>query len=429
MSTAEADFLGTSIGATEISIPVSLINGSFTSPERGISVGVQEGTNHELVQRSFQGILQIDGINVSLPEQTFESEVRDNAGYIQNAQLNHWPVVRFAFNFSPGSTSGEIEVRPADRTVEAIVLVTRLRCALNAAGTCRLVEKPSNRVLLDMSVGELTESEYGQMLLYAKVSRKLRFLEEFFGTQFECPDQFTTVDLAQLETLFRGVTEGEFSTRAGEKIVQHSPSVGDLSRPAFSGPGGPLSCTFAEQQLLGQRIETGPITMQIERAVLANRRDLSRIGKTQEHSTTRLRFVVLDSQVKYRFENYAGGSLAENQRKLDEFKSKLLQQEPQVLVQLLTEPLISDVSSARAIQIVNGWLQYCDFPDRYSPQEPVLEGDEWRVPVWITYPTVRGAKVEDVFVNVKTGVIRAPLTPAEMLDLGKSVASKILRAS
>lgn len=429
MSTVETDFLGTSIGATETSIRVSLLNGTFTLPEQGISAGFHEGANHELLQRSFQGIFRIDGINVSLPEQIFECEVRDNAGYIQNAQMNHWPVVRFNFDFSAGPTTGEIELRPVDRTVEAIVLVTRLRYALNAAGTCRLVEKPSNRVLLDMTVGRLTDQEHRDVLLYAKLSRKLWFLEEFFGARFDCPDQFTTTDLGQLETLFRGVTEGEFSTRSSEKFFNFTPSVDQLGSPPFSGPG-PIICRFSDLYfgLLGQRLKTGPIAIQIDRAMLANPRDLHHL-RSDQPMPEGLRFVVLDSQVKYRFENYTSTPPQEGQKALGRFRSRLLQQEPEELADLLTEPLISDVSAERARQIVTGWLQFYDFPDRYCPQDPILENDSWRVPVWITYPDGRGALVQDVFVDLKSGVVSASVSPEEMRNLGKSAAAKLLRAS
>lgn len=426
MSTIETDFVGTSLGPSGSQLRMHVLNGTSV-PAESTFASFQVGTSQESVKRSFRAVLHIVGTNVSSPEQVLQSDFTSGSGDIQNAPSDHWPLVHFTYDSL--KDAGYIELEPVDRTIEAIVLATRLRYALNATGRCRLVEKPSNKVLLDINVGRLERSEYSDVLLYAKVSRKLRFLEEFFGTRFVCPNQFTTKDLAQLETLFRGVTEGEFSTRRSEMIFDCSPPVAELSRPPFSAPG-PLSCTFSDQHflLLDQKLDTGPLTVQIDRAVLGNTRDLAKI-RSGHLLPGGVRFVVLDLQVKYRFEDYARCPPQERGQKLKQFRAKLLQEEPEELVQLLTEPLISDVSSERAIQIVNGWLQYYDFPDRYCPQDPILEGDQWRVPVWITYPTVRGAKVEDIFVNVKTGVINAPLTPAEMRDLGKSIASKILRAS
>jgi hypothetical protein len=114
---------------------------------------------------------------------------------------------------------------------------------------------------------------------------------------------------------------------------------------------------------------------------------------------------------------------------LEEFSAKLQREEPRELVRLLTEPLISDVSSGRARQIVNGWLQFYEFPDRYCPQEPLLEENRWRVPIWITYPDRLGAWVQDVFIDLKTGVLNSPVSPEELRRIGKSVAARLSRAS
>lgn len=375
--------------------------------------------------KSFRAVLHIVGTNVSLPEQVFESDFTNGSGDIQSVSRDHWPLVHFVCDSL--NDAGYLALEPGDRTIEAIVLATRFRYVLNAAGRCRLIEKPSNKVLLDIKVGKLERSEYADVLLYAKVSRKLRFLEEFFDTRFVCPDHFTTKDFAQLETLFRGVTEGEFSTRRSEMIFEYSPPVAELNKPPYSAPG-PLSCKFSDPTLplLGQQVETGPITVQIDRA-MANAQDLAEIRKGKSLPGG-LRFVVIDLQVKYRFESSIVRS-PQGWRGLEEFRAKLLLEEPGELVQLLTEPLISDVSSERARQISNGWLQFYEFPDRYCPQEPVLEENRWRVPVWITYPDRRGAWVQDVFIDLKTGVLSSPVSPEELRRIGKSVAARLSRAS
>jgi hypothetical protein len=398
-----------------------VLNGTSV-PLESTFASFQAGTSQS-VKRSFRAVLHIDGTNVASPEQVYQSDFTNANGDIQNSPEDNWPLVHFVCDSL--KDAGYLVLEPGDRTIEAIVLSTRFRYALNAAGRCRLVEKPSNKVLLDIKVGKLERSEYADVLLYAKVSRKLRFLEECFGTRFVCPDHFTIKDFAQLETLFRGVTEGEFSTRRSEMIFDYLPPVAELSKPPYSAPG-PLSCKLSDQTLLllGQQVETGPTIVQIDMA-MANAQDLAEIRKGKSLPGG-LRFVVLDLQVKYRFESYIGRL---PRRRLEEFRAKLLREEPEELVQLLTEPLISDVSSERARQIVNGWLQFYEFPDRYCPQEPLLEENHWRVPVWITYPDRPGGLVQDVFIDLKTGVLNSPVSPEELRRIGKSVAARLSRAS
>jgi hypothetical protein len=423
MSFIESDFVGTLPGASGAQIRMQLLNGT-SIPVVNTFASFQADTSEKPSKRLFRAVLRIVGTNVALPEQVFHSDFTSGSGDIQNAPRGHWPLVHFVCDSL--KDAGYLALEPMDRTIEAILLATRLRYALNAAGRCRLVEKPGNKVLLDINVGKLEASEYADVLLYAKVSRKLRFLEEFFDTRFVCPDHFATKEFAQLETLFRGVTEGEFSTRRSEMIFDYVPQVADLNKPPYSAPG-PISCRYSDPtfELLGQQVESGPIIVQIDRA-MANAQDLAEIRRGRPVPGG-LRFIVLDLQVKYRFESYV--SSPHGCRRLEEFREKLVREEPEELAQLLTEPLISDVSSERARQITNGWLQFYDFPDRYCPQEPVIEEGHWRVPIWITYPDRQGGWVQDVFIDVKTGELDSPVSPEEMRRIGKSVAARLSCAS
>jgi len=89
----------------------------------------------------------------------------------------------------------------------------------------------------------------------------------------------------------------------------------------------------------------------------------------------------------------------------------------------------SKVSADDARKLVHTWLLNNEFPDRYCPQEPVLEEDCWRVPIWVTYPRGQGAWVQDAFVDLKTGAVVIPVSVAELRKLGKSAAAECLRAS
>src|SRR6267378_6924303 len=157
MSTIEADFVGTSLGPFGAQLRMHLLNGTSVPVESSFA-SFQASTSQEPVKRSFRAVLNIVGTNVSLPEQVFQSDFTSGSGDIQNAPGDHWPLVRFVCDSL--KDAGYLVLEPVDRTIEAIVLATRLRYALNAAGRCRLVEKPSNKVLLDINVGKLERSEY-----------------------------------------------------------------------------------------------------------------------------------------------------------------------------------------------------------------------------------------------------------------------------
>lgn len=426
MGVLETDYQENPITQREAIMGARLLGGSLFSQTAPGSptITIQSSVPQPSVG-SFRATLHV-GETVSLPEQVFEFHPAAEGGYLQSRSISHWPVVRIVLD---SATPGRIEVYCGDQSVEGDLLRTRLLYALNAEGKCYLRD-PIGNSLIELAVGKISSQEFENMLFLGRIYRKLKFLEERFHTSFVLPQHFTGSDIRDIEFVFRGITEGEFSLRLDEiALLDYAPSPADLIAPPFSEPGR-FSDTTADPYfiLLGSTLEIGRYSIILERAVVANRRELAKPDK-HDARPAHLRVIVLDSQARYRFERYACRSPRERLQRLEQFRAKLLREEPEELVHLLTEPLISDVSSDRAIQIVNGWLQFYDFPDRYCPQDPILEGDQWRVPVWITYPTVRGAKVEDLFVNVKTGVINAPFTPAEMRELGKSIASKILRAS
>jgi hypothetical protein len=90
--------------------------------------------------------------------------------------------------------------------------------------------------------------------------------------------------------------------------------------------------------------------------------------------------------------------------------------------------LQSDVSADEARKIVVGWLDYNQFPDRFWPQQPVLEEGRWRVPLWIAGPRGKGAWVQDLFVDIKNGLVSSSISIEELRTLGKSIAAEIFRA-
>lgn len=424
MEVLETDYQVSSVTQVEAVIGARLLSGSLFPGKAARSATITIQSSSPEPRGSFRAILQA-GETLSLPEQIFDFHPTAEGGYFQSRSTSHWPVVRILDSATPE----RIEIHCADQSVEGDLFRTRLRYALNTEGKCYLRDQQGN-TLLEWAVSRMLPQEFENLLFQAKIYRKLKFIEERFRVAFVLPNQFTADDIRNIEFVFRGVTEGEFSSRGDEiTFSDYSPSAAELSAPPFSRPGR-LSQTFSDPEfpLLGHPLPVGPYTIILERTAVANPRELITIGKNKKKPST-LRFIVFDSQVRYRFKKYASRSPQERGRRLAQFRSKLLQEEPEELVKLLTEPLISDVSSERSIQIVNGWLQFYEFPDRYSPQEPVLEVGHWRVPIWITYPDRQGGWVQDVFIDLKTGVLNSPVSPEELRRIGKSVAARLSRAS
>src|SRR5205814_364346 len=117
------------------------------------------------------------------------------------------------------------------------------------------------------------------------------------------------------------------------------------------------------------------------------------------------------------------------QQKLERFYHLLRSEEPKELADTLLEPLISDVSPDEAVKIGIGWLQYHDFPDRFSPQEPILDSERacWRVPIYVVYASGNGAPVGELLIDLKTGSIVDEPSPELMHQEGLALGEKILR--
>lgn len=423
------------IGLVKIMSQSDYLQTTQTQYEAQVRAHVLEGVRvQEFLashRQSFRGSLQVDDLNVSLPEQTFSFHRTKTGGYIENHPTSHFPRIRIDLIFDSLNETigvGDFQVEFLGGTIEAGLLVTRLLFALSAAGRCYLRDSKGNN-LLEMSVGKLFPEETEDLLYKAKLFRKLRFIEELFRTRFTLPSIYTPKDVETIEIVFRGITEGEFTSRVDDITFNYTPSEDDLNKPPITKPG-PISTTFSDPDLVifGKKILVGPVMIHLERAGLTNPEVISSLRKGEQQSIN-LSLIVFDLQIKYRFDKYASRPQQSLRRKLEQFKMKLLNEEPVELVEMLTDNLIMDVTAERAHQIVTGWLQFYGFPDRYCAQEPKLEGDSWRVPIWITYSHGRGGRVDDAFVHLKTGVITVPVSVEELRELGKSVALEVLRAS
>lgn len=411
----------------------------FRMDERAFAPGTPAYEFFELDKRvsrtresnHFHARFAVPGL-ATLPLQDFSFHFTESGGYIRSHPEGHWPQIKIeiAFNSPNESTLVNFQIDTGDDTVDAGLLFTRLNFALYTAHKCFL-KGDNGETIIGFGIDNISPTMEEELLFNAKLFRKLKFIESVFDTKFVLPPIYSNDDLQIVEIVFRGITEGEFSRRGTAISFENfKPSDDELNSPPFTEPG-PISHTFAQNLIIFDRVlrhdQVGPVSIHLDQTVVANSRvvDKVRAGESVPH----IRFIVFDHQIRYRFEKYATPSPQTRRLKLEQFKKRLLAKEPEALVSLLEEPLASDVSADEARKIVNGWLQFNMFPDRYCPQEPSLENDRWRVPVWVTALRGQGGWVQDVFVDLKTGVISTPISAQEMRTLGKSVAAESFRAS
>jgi hypothetical protein len=317
-------------------------------------------------------------------------------------------------------------VRPTGESVDSEIEYTRLFSALAMTRKCSLTDK-AGKVLLSFKMQGVSSEGNEKHLYRAKLFRKLKFIETVFHTRFQLPTEILPVHAQQLEIVFRGITEGEFEFR-GDKITLYNfapLSTKELFGPPFTEPGFLNQLVGEKAPVFDRFLDVGPVFIQLDRAVIANQQALVKLRAGE--TLSQVDFIVLDHQIRHRFERYAILSPQSRRRRLIAYKRGLMVKEPEALVSLMEEPLSSDVSADEAVRIVNGWLQFNAFPDRYCPQVPRLHDGRWIVPIWVTFPNGRGSLVQDAYVDLRTGVVTVPISVKNFRDRGKSVAAECLR--
>ena len=369
---------------------------------------------------SFRSRLTIPGLSSS-PDQVFMLKRLEDRVTIENQPAGSWPKIQI--ECSSDLTVRDFALHVADDTVDGWLLHTRVSFALAKAGQFSLRLPDPRR-----DIGSRFDLELDQIFFrLAKIARKLKFVQDTFNVKFSLSDTFPAEDLSNLEIVFRGITEGQFSVRAPDFTF---PSVSgpyvDLTKPPFEGCG-PISAEIADRlALFGEWLHVGPMHVHLEKAELANPRVVEHIRKGSGELVD-VRFEVLDNQVVYRFQDYVRQPLAQ---RLDQFKQDLALKEPTELVDLVDESLQGDVSVSEAALIAVGWTQYHNLPDRYCPQHPSLDNvaGQWRVPIYLVYANREGGPVGEVVIDAKTGVIASHTPVDELRSKGRALAEQILHA-
>jgi hypothetical protein len=375
----------------------------------------------------FRARVDVTGLMSAWPEMNFvvlTAEV--NRYVVQSEQSYPWPQIKIDLELDdarqPKAVNG-FHLDPADRTVDAELFYTRVVFALMGDGFFCLRDLDHDRELKLNVRAEEDDWFY----LRSKQARKLKFIEEAFGVRFRLPEDARRSDAIRIEMIFRCLTEGRYRRRRDVLTLGgYAPAADELGRPPFGG-AGPFDLMYAEElAVYDQSLDVTPAALHLDRAEVF---DLDKLEEALRagRRPAEVSFLVLDHQVLYRFPLYEARTESFRSR-LAGLRDRLLAEEPVELADLLTAPVEKPVSDEEARRIVVGWLQFYDFPDGFWPQDPVPEGNRWRVPVWIAYPG-QGAPVEDVFVDRETGQVEVPVSAQEMLEKGGVVAEALLRAS
>lgn len=379
------------------------------------------------------GWLEIPGATLRMPKQRFLCSFSDRHLTFESQPSSPWPKITIEV-VADSSTNGWrvqcFRVRPSQETTDAQIFYSRVQYLLSELGHC-LIHIDELKERMAFSFHPFSGDAKQQLLYRAAIFRKLSFIEKALQCTFSWPREISPEHLTDLDLIFRGMTEGKFTTRSSDITLPLMPTEVDLSKPPFEGPGE-FNYRYADEfhELFGRRISMGSVLIHLDQVEIASPKALRQL-KAGQAAPVWTRFSLLDHQIHLSFERKMGQTQKQIRRRLELFKHELAKEDPPELVALLDKPLISDVSAREADLIAMGWMQYNRLPDRYCPQEPVLNSsaNAWRVPIWLGYPNGQGGEVGELLIDVKSGKVVSHTPLEEVRSRGKSLARELLHAS
>ncbi|HEY6328819.1 MAG TPA: hypothetical protein VI756_05745 [Blastocatellia bacterium] len=381
----------------------------------------------------FRGYIDVPGMSHQFPEQSFTETCVGNWITLRNEPEGKWPTIIVDARRESEDSDFRVKalrIERADNSVEAWLLFSRLWFLMAARGGLSIIDQAGKPLKLSP---KLDRNWLLGLRGRCSVVRKLSYIESAFNQTFSVPETISAQEIYMAEVAFRAITEGEFTLRQEDwTFRQLMPADLSLEEPPFRGAGSFShewngSVEDRRLEFLGSCLDLGPFTITIDKAEIAN----PWVLEGNEHDPVDIRFVVYDSQVSFRFEDYAGLADREaNLRRLEEFKRTLASEEPKELVALIDRSLQVDVSPDEAGRIAMGWLEYEGFPDRYCAQEPALDRDakDWRVPISFAYCDGRGGPVGHLIVDRTTGVVVDHTPTDAMRSEGAAIAGRLLDA-
>ena len=401
----------------------SLLQSDFSDMFRRLERKHQAVSLHPFI--NFRG--QISTGEFLFPVQKFSLREKDKFIFIENFPTDSFPKIKIILeekNFI--YEVKDFKVRPLGNSVQEEILYTRFFLMTAEAKKCSLNFSDVDFVPFNFSFSDLSLEDKKQMRFRAKLFRKLGFIENKFRTKFNVPENIPFQETIQIEVLFRGITEGKFSIPMGDSIQIFNYEITEEDLENSSVPKNKsFSFEFIEDlYALGKLFPVGKIKVEARKASIANPKILRNHKAGDVLSSLRLN--VFDYQICHEFEKYSDSEqLLKNKRKLEQFKNTLRKEEPEYLVDLLDEPL-AELDNKSALEIVEGLLQYHDFPDRYSVLTPELKENNWKVSIALTYPDREPIFLTDAFVDVRTGKVEMEISFDELLKKGRNKAAEAL---
>jgi hypothetical protein len=401
----------------------NLLQSDFSDVTRRLEKNHRSASMHPY--SNFRGHISVEGF--SFPVQKFLFSEKDRFAFIENFPTNSFPKIEIILE-EKNSIYGvkEFKVRPSDSSVQGEILYTRFLLTTSDAKKCSLHFKDIDFAPFNFTFSDITSDENKRMLYRAKLFRKLGFIERVFEkTKLNVPENITPDEAQQIEILFRGLTEGDFTSPSDSfvTIYKYKVSKQDVQN-SFLFSKREFSLESNENFfLLGRFFELGKIIVKIEKASVANPRKIRDVKENE--IIDELKLNVFDSQIRYIFEKYnRTEKLSKNKQKLERFKAILRNEEPDFLMSLLDESL-TEIDDKSAVKTLEALLQYYDFPDRFSVLKPILEENQWRVPIGLTYPNQKTIWLTDAFVNIRTKKVELKISFDELLKKGKRKAKEV----
>lgn len=404
-------------------VNTSLLQSDFSDMFRRLERKHRSASLHSFI--NFRGQISIG--EFLFPVQKFSLREKDKFIFIENFPTNSFPKIEIVLEKSSVLNVKEFNISPSDKSVQGEILYTRFFLIISDMKKCSLHFSDIDISPFNFKFFGISSEEKKRIIYRAKLFRKLGFIEKVFErTKFVVPDNITPNEAQQIEILFRGLTEGEFTNPSDSFVTIYNYRIdkSDLENN-FLFSKREFSVEFNESFfILGRFFKVGKIIVKVEKASVANPAKLRNLKENEIISELRLN--VFDSQIRYIFEKYNDNArFKKNKQKLEQFKSLLQKEEPDYLIFLLDESL-AEINDKSAAETMEALLQYYDFPDRYSILMPELEENRWKVPIALTYPKREPIFLTDAFVDVRTGKVEMEISFDELLKKGKRKAAEAL---